>query len=269
MASKHPSTWAHPRSRGENGEADREARGGPGSSPLTRGKRPHVHVRVLDHGLIPAHAGKTSLSSSRRCINEAHPRSRGENGDRLLKGFGFFGSSPLTRGKLRQLGGRHVGGRLIPAHAGKTSIPANFKVSAKAHPRSRGENDPLTARLLAQMGSSPLTRGKREGLARGAQRNRLIPAHAGKTTWRLKNSCSITAHPRSRGENTLLCKRVVRQKGSSPLTRGKLPSPHVPLPPVGLIPAHAGKTRWACTSWSRFPAHPRSRGENPARSFVR
>ena len=51
---------AHPRSRGENSVASLRKRRPPGSSPLTRGKRGREHRRVNVHGLIPAHAGKTS-----------------------------------------------------------------------------------------------------------------------------------------------------------------------------------------------------------------
>ena len=70
---------AHPRSRGENvaeigGEVD-----GPGSSPLTRGKPRIARIAGLPRGLIPAHAGKTFVSTSSACPARAHPRSRGEN----------------------------------------------------------------------------------------------------------------------------------------------------------------------------------------------
>ena len=51
---------AHPRSRGENPSLPALLASKTGSSPLTRGKRPHLHVRVVHDGLIPAHAGKTS-----------------------------------------------------------------------------------------------------------------------------------------------------------------------------------------------------------------
>ena len=70
------------------------------------------------------------------------------------------------------------------------------------------------------------------------------------------------AHPRSRGENHMarFCRRTDR--GSSPLTRGKLEVIKLPHCGAGLIPAHAGKTAktppWRSGSW----AHPRSRGEN-------
>ena len=54
-----PVSWAHPRSRGENGGRAMTTIGSLGSSPLTRGK-PEVWVRRIEgRGLIPAHAGKT------------------------------------------------------------------------------------------------------------------------------------------------------------------------------------------------------------------
>ena len=57
--------WAHPRSRGENGEAHRWASSSSGSSPLTRGKLLRGGRRKGQHGLIPAHAGKTGKPDHR------------------------------------------------------------------------------------------------------------------------------------------------------------------------------------------------------------
>ena len=74
--------------------------------------------------------------------------------------------------------------------------------------------------------------------------------------------CRLTAHPRSRGENTARQCAPTRPPGSSPLTRGKrdhsLPQRLV----RGLIPAHAGKTQTDGSKSGRPQAHPRSRGEN-------
>ena len=53
------STRAHPRSRGENFAAWSNVFCGLGSSPLTRGKRPHDSGSPRGVRLIPAHAGKT------------------------------------------------------------------------------------------------------------------------------------------------------------------------------------------------------------------
>ena len=131
---------AHPRSRGENACARALTFDTPGSSPLTRGKHRLHHVQPLTEGLIPAHAGKTSSRSARRPSTAAHPRSRGENAGGRASRVGARGSSPLTRGKPRDvLPGLGRAG-LIPAHAGKTCLLECGKAPAPAHPRSRGEN---------------------------------------------------------------------------------------------------------------------------------
>ena len=111
-----------------------------GSSPLTRGKLPVVQRDQAARGLIPAHAGKTTGRARPAGQSWAHPRSRGENIEKLGGSFETLGSSPLTRGKpggeARQGGGE----RLIPAHAGKTGGVAALSDKDAAHPRSRGEN---------------------------------------------------------------------------------------------------------------------------------
>ena len=91
---------AHPRSRGENERLMVRYRIESGSSPLTRGKRRSRPPRVGPGGLIPAHAGKTRGHPSIYRYRRAHPRSRGENGQRLGPCVVTIGSSPLTRGKL-------------------------------------------------------------------------------------------------------------------------------------------------------------------------
>ena len=70
---------------------------------------------------------------------------------------------------------------LIPAHAGKTTAASTCARSRPAHPRSRGENPKADARTVNELGSSPLTRGKRTRQLRFSCSAGLIPAHAGKT----------------------------------------------------------------------------------------
>ena len=152
------------------------------------------------------------------------------------------GSSPLTRGK--QLPGALSGPSfgLIPAHAGKTLGQIAQCDSARAHPRSRRENDSRPRHTVIQVGSSPLTRGKRPRSHGAAAR-----------TW---------AHPRSCGENNKARAKGTIWMGSSPFTRGKLLAPQVESHLRGLIPAHARKTRISSTLAARLAAHPRSCGEN-------
>ena len=119
-AGKAHTSWAHPRSRGENQRVGIWAFTSAGSSPLTRGKRRRGCRAWLRRGLIPAHAGKTTWPGTTRPHPRAHPRSRGENTARTGPLAAVRGSSPLTRGKLLAARDDAVIHRLIPAHAGKT-----------------------------------------------------------------------------------------------------------------------------------------------------
>ena len=133
-------SWAHPRSRGENGFGGLIGQGGLGSSPLTRGKHSHGLGGVVRRGLIPAHAGKTSPLLTPLAYTRAHPRSRGENFALVVPMVFAGGSSPLTRGKPADASAGGAGG--------------------VAHPRSRGENRVAFLYHHMVLGSSPLTRGK-------------------------------------------------------------------------------------------------------------
>ena len=172
---------AHPRSRGENATAARYALHGRGSSPLTRGKLNVAYYHGGVVGLIPAHAGKTSVTHWRPLRSRAHPRSRGENLYSTNALLSVPGSSPLTRGKQLVLS-VFLGGRgLIPAHAGKTWPVRAVSRFPGAHPRSRGENGDEAGTGRGELGSSPLTRGKLSISAANISMSWLIPAHAGKT----------------------------------------------------------------------------------------
>ena len=155
-----PAAPAHPRSRGEN--TIRALGNGhlQGSSPLTRGKPPILLGENCRHGLIPTHAGKTATRPPPPSNPTAHPRSRGENPSATIDPNSLTGSSPLTRGKLeaRRTPVRDLG--LIPTHAGKTGPTPMRAKPSRAHPRSRGENYPISPAAQARTGSSPLTRGK-------------------------------------------------------------------------------------------------------------
>ena len=233
---------AHPRSRGENDLVAEFLTARPGSSPLTRGKRPGVRRLLRRPGLIPAHAGKTATSLSSYQAIRAHPRSRGENAGLLAEAFARAGSSPLTRGKLVVSRLQRLVDGLIPAHAGKTRVSRLSQRFRGAHPRSRGENTPVSTCIISPRGSSPLTRGKPCLVWLAVGRAGLIPAHAGKTPPRKPPWTSTWAHPRSRGENTRSPFPIGNGWGSSPLTRGKLLLLVGRLFAYGLIPAHAGKT---------------------------
>ena len=255
---------AHPRSRGENVGDFASGPGGQGSSPLTRGKRANAHRGFLTVRLIPAHAGKTGGECGHHLVAPAHPRSRGENVVRENLCRNPSGSSPLTRGKPVRVGHAYWWSGLIPAHAGKTSSLTDRQTPRPAHPRSRGENRAAAEQAVRAVGSSPLTRGKRAVATTDEARNRLIPAHAGKTAVVDTLIADRAAHPRSRGENQHDGPVTVEAHGSSPLTRGKRCLVWSARFFDGLIPAHAGKTGPTVGAGPPRGAHPRSRGENHA-----
>ena len=97
---------------------------------------------------------------------------------------------------------------------------------------------------------------------RGRTRERLIPAHAGKTQASTPKPLSSAAHPRSRGENINARVAACCASGSSPLTRGKPTRRSPDGRSRRLIPAHAGKTPLNDGMPRYIWAHPRSRGEN-------
>ena len=213
-----------------------------GSSPLTRGKPWSPKSRRAGRGIIPAHAGKTLASLNLAPAWWDHPRSRGENSDHCAPTLRVLGSSPLTRGKRGEDAPALITQGIIPAHAGKTTCPPIRWWSPPDHPRSRGENISSTLSTSPPGGSSPLTRGKqREKVGRPPDRG-IIPAHAGKTQASRTALHATWDHPRSRGENLLLGTPTPVALGSSPLTRGKLEAFFVERAPLGIIPAHAGKT---------------------------
>ena len=151
---------------------------------------------------------------------------------------------------------------LIPAHAGKTMRETLSRPAEWAHPRACGENHLLKPRGIQPMGSSPRMRGKHAKRSREPQAHRLIPAHAGKTVVASIVRARGPAHPRACGENLCGFRHDVSLVGSSPRMRGKPTGIRDDSNNSGLIPAHAGKTKWksALTPMSR--AHPRACGEN-------
>ena len=193
---------AHPHSRGENAEGAIRAEESKGSSPLTRGKPSRAVSTGGIRGLIPTHAGKTPRHAATAPCAWAHPHSRGENWISGAQLRGSEGSSPLTRGKRRDLPVRLAEDGLIPTHAGKTVRRSRARRPCRAHPHSHGENDIIIDGTLDNVGSSPLTRGKLLTPGRAAMGHGLIPTHAGKTHWESPPGHPRRAHPHSRGENT-------------------------------------------------------------------
>ena len=153
------------------------------------------------------------------------------------------GSSPRGRGKRSRGRGLAGGGRLIPARAGKTHG--------------------VSFRGYLSRGSSPRGRGKLSAEKSAFLTGRLIPARAGKTCATLIKLSRVKAHPRAGGENQRRPLNSFGERGSSPRGRGKRVGEQKFHGGNRLIPARAGKTRYAHSNALKPPAHPRAGGENP------
>ena len=63
--------------------------GGAGSPPRMRGKVPRAALRLREHRITPAHAGKSRASAHQASVRKDHPRMCGE------KGFFTFVGTPM------------------------------------------------------------------------------------------------------------------------------------------------------------------------------
>ena len=181
----------------------------------------------------------TALASS----EPAHPRSRGEHGEKLAQCWPPFGSSPLARGTSTPQPHPRTPSRLIPARAGNMLMLFWKMEKSSAHPRSRGEHINDRGDLICPPGSSPLARGTFLSEVWCVGCFRLIPARAGNMQNASASVKGTAAHPRSRGEHDVRACAAGGWRGSSPLARGTSCLGHLREALSRLIPARAGNIR--------------------------
>ena len=115
-------------------------------------------------------------------------------------------------------------------------------LTASDHPRIRGEHDKDMGKARELRGSSPHTRGARDGRGLACRSDGIIPAYAGSTRAAPSPAIPPADHPRIRGEHFRGILRRSEIEGSSPHTRG--------------APDTARAWVW------NLPDHPRIRGEH-------
>ena len=149
----------HPRIRGEHSGRRLTPHCRHGSSPHTRGALAAFNMSIDFTGIIPAYAGSTT--SAPRCAHPPadHPRIRGEHWSQRDTFRRAKGSSPHTRGALRQQHLPRAGCGIIPAYAGSTGPSVTHSAGRKDHPRIRGEHYVNSTYPALAAGSSPHTRG--------------------------------------------------------------------------------------------------------------
>ena len=223
----------HPRIRGEHHS--------PPQTPLA------------DDGIIPAYAGSTRPPATMLTKSPDHPRIRGEHGHGLFELADGAGSSPHTRGAQNVVSGRRVLCRIIPAYAGSTSCCRVIGAPGADHPRIRGEHTRKTLTRADPAGSSPHTRGARRYPAADRGPGRIIPAYAGSTRPAPPGSSPKQDHPRIRGEHKPLLFAELRDRGSSPHTRGARYNAHKVALEAGDHPRIRGEHTWKSLQYQGSP----------------
>ena len=211
----------HPRACGANGIGRTRLEYPQGSSPRMRGKLGVAQRRERVFRIIPAHAGQTSPSPLWGAPCPDHPRACGANVSPRGHALSLIGSSPRMRGKRphRQFGGRKF--RIIPAHAGQTSMGHPTVMAISDHPRACGANREAFRAGTLHVGSSPRMRGKPSRSRFVLTGRRIIPAHAGQTSGLRLQSRGLSDHPRACGANNQVQALTAHCGGSSPRMRGK------------------------------------------------
>ena len=200
-----------------------------------------------------------------RSMRPEHPRVCGENVSVPVMACSLVGTSPRMRGKPTVQLFTLVGGRNIPAYAGKTPRCLRKGSVPPEHPRVCGENPPDLLKSTLLSGTSPRMRGKPAAQGPLGRWRRNIPAYAGKTTNRSSVRGCAAEHPRVCGENLIATLSKLHPRGTSPRMRGKrLPTDNA-NPYMRNIPAYAGKTDTERTPSCLSKEHPRVCGENPQR----
>ena len=115
---------------------------------------------VLDEvGIIPAHAGLTTLPQFPSSVPRDHPRACGAHPNCAPPGPSTQGSSPRMRGSQEMLDEKPFAFGIIPAHAGLTAASPDRPGGCRDHPRACGAHTVSVLDKQAAGGSSPRMRG--------------------------------------------------------------------------------------------------------------
>ena len=255
-----------PRAGGDDYRASAVGLSGYGRSPRWRGRPPvRGHIEhVL--GTIPALAGTTSHGGSDSSSPPDDPRAGGDDEVPLSNEGRRIGRSPRWRGRRHPTDGLKGMFRTIPALAGTTGRDGVATQRGKDDTRAGGDDSSRAPGEGSASGRSPRWRGRLGYVDRVSVAARTIPALAGTTWGRLWSRSQRSDDPRAGGDDLSSFVAYPQTIGRSPRWRGR------PLGCVGggdsgrTIPALAGTTSSARSSWSAPQDDPRAGGDDPTRT---
>ena len=237
---------------------------GPGSPPRGRGKVDGPPAQVGRGRITPAQAGRSPYFLYGKKDYKDHPRIGGEKAELTAAVISAMGSPPRRRGKGYREFGIDISDRITPAQAGKSVAPRQKRSALWDHPRVGGEKYSRPSYSRISMGSPPRGRGKGNQAFSWYGSSRITPAWAGKSATSEKARATKQDHPRVGGEKKLLISRNGQPTGSPPRGRGKAFLFSVYSYIIGITPAWAGKSFFACSIFFFPEDHPRVGGEKPS-----
>ena len=191
----------HPRACGAHTEVSDMKKQYEGSSPRMRGSLRLVSSYRSPSGIIPAHAGLTTVASFFSGPAKDHPRACGAHfcvppyksirkgsSPRMRGSLDVWPATPIRMGSSPRMRGSHLclhpsgpSPGIIPAHAGLTAGLRLRERRIWDHPRACGAHFPFDEIALSAVGSSPRMRGSPIGSNYTNRKKGIIPAHAGLT----------------------------------------------------------------------------------------
>ena len=186
-----------------------------------RGKVGSIAVFYIRCGITPACAGKSVAITCRAWNPRDHPRVCGEKFFCRSLAAVTRGSPPRVRGKVTLLYALADKERITPACAGKSTAEPRLRITTGDHPRVCGEKCHSLVLAASAEGSPPRVRGKVTLLYALADKERITPACAGKSTAEPRLRITTGDHPRVCGEKCHSLVLAASAEGSPPRVRGK------------------------------------------------
>ena len=191
-----------------------------GSSPRVWGAPQQKQLITQSLRLIPTCVGSTRFTPNALVQSTAHPHVCGEHITGGECARHCLGSSPRVWGAPSRTGWVRDGVRLIPTCVGSTSLVANARAIASAHPHVCGEHRRCPGLPRLYVGSSPRVWGALSAAWVGTTGIRLIPTCVGSTSAKKSFITPSPAHPHVCGEHVWMIQNVLGPVGSSPRVWG-------------------------------------------------
>ena len=173
--------WDHPRVCGEKNNTAKTYSNMEGSPPRMRGKGQAGRKVVVELGITPAYAGKSTPDRLFLYHLGDHPRVCGEKPGGRLRELVYPGSPPRVRGKAKRHARLLLPAGITPACAGKRGWLRPAGQRWRDHPRVCGEKALSTFSSRKNSGSPPRMRGKDADPHTKLRRYGITPAYAGKS----------------------------------------------------------------------------------------